>query len=355
VVREVAIGSNRYPLPMIWFGQSVRTTLVLPDYPALADAPVMASLGDAIHRPRLLETVFSGRLRERLKARGPLLLDSGGFTALRNQRQALPLRELADVYAKADADLVVSLDVPPTLHCKVRERQRRYETTLANLVALTEAFEKERIVPVVHGRLIREISENARAIRQVLPSPTMICLGGLVPLLRRSGRAKASRHIRFIAQAVREVRQLYPDRPIHLLGAGSPRTVIAALALGADSVDSMAWRRAAGFGTVFLPGQGERFVDARPRRRATSRPLLTREDIMNCDCPVCSGKSFGRRLSSLSRGYRKRAAHNAWVLSSEVAAFVAAKAEGCLDRHLASRLPAAWLQAWRDALNESTS
>jgi tRNA-guanine family transglycosylase len=336
-------------MPMIWFGQSVRTTLVLPDYAALADLPIMASLGDAIHRPRLLEKVFAGHLRERLKAKGPILLDSGGFTALRGTLETLTIQKLAEVYERTDADLVLSLDVPPSLRSTPRDRRHRYATTLANLIALTRTFNKERIVPVVHGRSIKEVEENVRAICEVMPSPPMVCIGGLVPLLRSSGStsASATRVMRFIAQALKEIRRRYPAPPIHLLGAGSPRTVVAALALGADSVDSIAWRRAAGFGTVFLPGCGERFVDPRSRSRPTSRPFLRPGDILDCDCPVCVGKILEKRLSALAAGYRQRAAHNAWVLYRELSAFVAAKADGRLDEHLASRLPPSWMDAWR--------
>ncbi len=335
--------------PIIWLGQSVRTTLVVPSHAALAHAPMMASLGDAIHRPRLLESVFSGRLRERLRANGPILLDSGGFTGLTQGGRTLCIEKLAEIYASVDADILVSLDAPPPLRCRARDRRRKYSVTLANLKALTDALGCDRIAPVIHGRSVPEIVANAHATRDICPMPPMICIGGLVPLLRRSGGANTapSECMLFIAEAIAVVRSTFPRALLHVLGAGAPRTITAVLALGADSVDSVAWRIAAGFGTVFTPGRGERFVEVRARRRATSRPFLSLEDIAACRCPICAGMTSANRVAALATGYRARAAHNAWVLLEEAAAFAGAKASHRLAEHLETRLPPSWLSAWR--------
>jgi hypothetical protein len=74
---------------------------------------------------------------------------------------------------------------------------------------------------------------------------------------------------------------------------------------------------------------------------------LKPDDLLGCDCPVCGGETSEHRLSALAGSYRHRAAHNAWVLFREVAAFVAAKAGGRLEQHLDSRLPSSWISAWR--------
>src|SRR5262245_12346583 len=72
--------------PIVWLGQSVRTTVVTRLYPSLAGECWMASLGDAIHRPRLVERVFCGDLPGRLAVQGPIMLDSGGFTMMTQNR-----------------------------------------------------------------------------------------------------------------------------------------------------------------------------------------------------------------------------------------------------------------------------
>lgn len=336
-------------LPIVWLGQSVRTTLVLPSYGALADAPIMASLGDAVHRPRLFAKVFSGGLRDRLKTKGPIMLDSGGFTAMMQGGAAPNIKRLIEVYAATDADILISLDAPPTLKCGLTERRAKYSTTRKNLQTLVSAIGASRIVPVVHGRTIKEITANAVAAHDISPFPPMICIGGIVPLLRRTGGTTSgpSDSIEFIAEAIGAIKNIFGETILHVLGAGSPRTVLAALALGANSVDSIGWRRAAGFGTVFIAGRGERFVENRFRSRASSRPFLSQGEIATCQCPVCTEFSPADRLIALSSNYRERAAHNAWVLLEEAKLFSAAKKQNRLAEHLESRLPQSWIAAWQ--------
>ena len=102
---------SRLRTPIVWLGQSVRTTIVTRRYPSLAAECWMASLGDAVHRPRLIERIFCGDLRERLAVTGPIMLDSGGF-AMMMQNKALRVSEVAQIYERTRADLCISLDLP---------------------------------------------------------------------------------------------------------------------------------------------------------------------------------------------------------------------------------------------------
>src|ERR1700704_641052 len=83
--------------PIVWLGQSVRTTIVTKRYPSLAAECWMVSLGDAVHRPRLIERVFCGDLKECLAVRGPIMLDSGGFTMMM-QNKGLRVSDVAKIY-----------------------------------------------------------------------------------------------------------------------------------------------------------------------------------------------------------------------------------------------------------------
>ena len=282
----------------------------------------MASLGDAIHRPRLIERIFCGELRERLAVSGPIMLDSGGFTMMM-QNKSLSVSEIARIYDHTSAELCISLDVPVKRLEPKQSRYRKYEKTRDNLAQLAKCVDPNRLVPVVHGTTTEEVVANCHAIGDVVARPKLICIGGLVPLLRSIGRKSAARERAFawIASIVATVRRHFPSAMIHILGAGSPRTVAAAIRCGADSTDSIAWRRAAGFGTIFLPGTSERFLQPRDRSRATSRPMVNAEEIdllAKCRCPACSDwKSVDARVSGLAKSYMARAAHNAHVIIRE--------------------------------------
>lgn len=311
-------GRERY----LWLGQSARTTVVTRAYPALAAARWMASLGDAIHRPRMLETVFGPQLKARLAITGPLMLDSGGFT-LMMRKGDLSLAQVLRAFGSVDADVLVSLDYPPLETDPVDVRQAKYANTLANFVALHRNLGGARLAPVVHGLTVDELEANCEAVRGVDSAPAWVCLGGLVPLLRQCGqlRHRAADARTRLAYTIRLVRAAFPASRLHVLGVGSPRNIAVAYASGADSVDSIGWRRAAGFGTIFLPGGTERFVAHRDRKRAGSRRMLDEADLLAlraCGCPACAAAGgIEARLSGLASSYLPRAAHNAWVLLGE--------------------------------------
>jgi tRNA-guanine family transglycosylase len=311
-------GHDKLTLPLVWLGQSVRTTVVTRRYPFFSQECWMVSLGDAVHRPRLIEKVFHADIRERIGVHGPLMLDSGGFTMMMH-KQSLAIETIAKIYRIAQAELCITLDLPPTGADNSRVRSRKYRKTRENLAHLVEAVGARRIVPVVHGTTVREVEDNCLDIAGLIAKPRMICLGGLVPLLRRSGQpAERDRSINWLSGLVARVRVQFPRSVIHVLGAGSPQNIATVIACGADSTDSLAWRRAAGFGTIYLPGTGERFVAPRDRARANSRPTLDDRELElleACLCPACD--EFPRliaRLAELQKSYLARAAHNAFVI-----------------------------------------
>lgn len=306
----------------LWLGQSARTTVVTKAYPALAGARWTASLGDAIHRPRMLETVFGPKLKSRLSITGPLMLDSGGFTLMMRQGQ-LSIAEVIRAFETAAADVVVSLDYPPLGSDSDEVRRDKYRRALANYAMLHQEPLAAALAPVAHGVTFDELRANCDAIGAVEPEPVWVCMGGLVPLLRQCGQLRhRAEEARVRLQAtIALVRDCFPRSRLHVLGVGSPRNVAMAYQGGADSVDSIGWRRAAGFGTIFLPGGTERFVAHRDRKRPASRLLLTGEDrrvLSECTCPACrQAGDLDQRVEALAGSYLPRAAHNAWVLLGE--------------------------------------
>jgi tRNA-guanine family transglycosylase len=270
----------------------------------------------------MLETVFGAGLKERLAISGPLMLDSGGFTMMM-RGESLSVRDVVTAFRAVAADVVVSLDYPPLPTDPVELRLHKYHLTLENVRYMRDELEGERIAPVVHGLSPEELETNCLAISSVLSHPKWICIGGLVPILRRMGSpdGKGALARIVVETAIGIVRHAFPASTLHVLGVGSPRTIAAVFESGADSVDSIGWRRAAGFGTIFLPGGSERFVADRDRKRAGSRKMLTPSEIdllSRCACPACAGiETIEGRLSSLAESYLARAAHNASVLIGE--------------------------------------
>lgn len=307
--------------PMVWLGQSARTTVVTRAYPELAGEKWLASLGDAVHRPRMAETVFRRALKEKLHVTGPVMLDSGGFTIM-SRASSLGVEDVLAVYRDCAADLVVSLDHPPLAADPEDVRAAKYWRTMRDYAFLLDRLGGDRLIPVVHGITADEMAANCTMLRRMNRTPPWVAVGGLVPLLRRSGsRVRTARAKNELATAISLVRTHFPDSVLHVLGAGAPNTISMAFRCGADSVDSVGWRRAAGFGTIFLPGGSERFVAERNRKLPRSRPALDDGDMRSleiCRCPACvRAGTLAERLECLSDSYLARAAHNAHILLEE--------------------------------------
>jgi hypothetical protein len=115
-------------------------------------------------------------------------------------------------------------------------------------------------MPVVHGRNLSEIDLSLKLIDKAQPQPKWIGLGGVVPLLQRRQVSEIPNPEAFIIQAMANIQQAFPRSIIHVFGAGGMRTFPAMYALGAHSADSIGWRRAAGFGSIFLPLKSQRVV-----------------------------------------------------------------------------------------------
>jgi queuine/archaeosine tRNA-ribosyltransferase len=206
-------------------------------------------------------------------------------------------------------------------------------------------------MPIVHGHTLDEVASACGDIERLCGRPSIVALGGMVPFLRGHMSASLFRYRRldgskaagetFVADAIATCRRQFPSSHFHVLGIGSATTAIAALILGADSVDSLAWRRAAGFGTIFLSGLTERIVSKQDRVH-NSRPRISRSDrglLKVCECPICAlHPRMNDRLAVLAGSYIPRAVHNVWTLRSEESELRTAVASGTLIEFSKSRI-----------------
>jgi queuine/archaeosine tRNA-ribosyltransferase len=332
----------------IWLGQSVDTSILHTSCEDYSRIPILTSVGCVIRRPSAHKSKFDHRLRERLGAKGRLMVDSGGFVLMGRDNRGWGVGTVAALYSKIDADHLVSLDIPPNGRDTTDEREKKYKRTIANLKRLYDRF-GERIVPVVHGAAYKEMERNCDAIRRFYQSPSLVGIGGLVPTIQRCGNARipnSGSPQATICQAIVAVRRHFPKSKIHIFGVGSLHTALGVIAAGANSVDSIGWRQAAGYGSVFIPGSYRRLLTDR-HRDSPCRPFVSEEDLgllARCRCPAC--RSSGQRFDNVARlraSFHPRAIHNIWVLYGEVAGYLIARRNGCDHAYLTQRLSEAWL------------
>lgn len=334
----------------VWLGQSVDTSVLHSTYHDYAELPILTSVGCVIRRPVSISAKFDEKLRQRVGAGGRLRVDSGGFVLMMKPELGWDVSKVANIYERIDADSLISLDVPASTTDSIHDRKCKYETTSDNLAYLVDRL-GPNIVPVAHGVTLDELDRNCRRILEILPAPAVVGLGGLVPTLQLCGavrRLESNAPQRRIVDSVACVRAHFPQASLHLFGVGSVNTVLGAFAAGIDSVDSIGWRQAAGFGSVFIPGRPRRLLTNRVRERPC-RPFANAEDLKElatCCCPVCrSAENESTKFEMLAGHFKPRAAHNIWVLYWEAANYLRARDRGEESKFLSRRLSEAWLGA----------
>lgn len=313
--------------PIVWLGQSVDTSSICSAYPELSRGPFLTSLGCGIRKPNLRKTFFNPMLRKRLGITGPLMVDSGGFVLMTNPKLKWTLTDVSECVGMIDADIFVSLDYPPSFKDTVRERRDKISASVRNYAALAEAFPDKVIMPVVHGRTLAEIELSAQLIAERNEKPDWLGLGGIVPLLQNRSVSKDISKIGpelFIARSLSLMRRVFPEAKIHAFGAGGTRTFPALYAFGADSADSIGWRQAAGFGSIFLPLKSQRAVSWNKARRAP-RKVMDRSDFLQlekCGCPSCKVETTNsRRMKKFRSSFHHRSLHNAWTIINQTSSW----------------------------------
>jgi len=285
---------------------------------------VMLSCYDIIKNQRnYVKNLFtrnddSLNIHKRMGFNGYVFLDSGGFQFLRKKNLDVAPKTVLEFQNKSGADLSTIFDYPFSLYVPIEEKLKLIRKTIQSLRAYVN-FSKNQsnellFLPVIHGHDSDTLIKMAKKVKEIY-NESLFCVGSLVPVLfpvKYSGIEK-------VARAFLDIRKMFPESFIHVLGAGSSLSFHLFFYLGADSVDSSTWITKAGFGNIHLPGQGAAYIQ-RDGRRKKCRFIDWKK--YDCNCPICKGKAPDEILTEMDRhdsyGRKLRAIHNAWVYLKEV-------------------------------------
>jgi queuine/archaeosine tRNA-ribosyltransferase len=189
-------------------------------------------------------------------------------------------------------------------------------------------------VPVIHGYTLKDLRNAVIEIKEIVKTPAIIGLGSMVPLMKGSYLGKEFKyqrengdygdHVDFIGDALKLMRSEFPNSFLHVFGVGGITTILAMFALGADSVDSVAWRLKAAYGAIQLPGISDRFLSPRPNSLKIRKVLDRQEEqsLSKCDCPVCwKYQRLEWQKKFLDKNFIARTIHNSWIFLKEVNKF----------------------------------
>jgi len=242
---------------------------------------------------------------------GVVATDSGAYQILVYGGIEVSQEEVIGFQKLIGSDIGVILDIPTgwdiprsRVEWTVEETIRRAKEALP-LIRDSEAL---WVGPVQGGRHLDLVARSARAIGSMpyqihaLGSPTEVMERYNFPVL--------------VDMIMTAKRNLPPDRPLHLFGAGHPMMFAMSVALGCDLFDSASYA-----------------LFARDGRYMTPRGTLRLKDLSHlpCSCPVCR-RHGADELKKMIRGERVRrlAEHNLHVCMAEIETIKQAVVEGTL-------------------------
>lgn len=320
--------------PILWLGHSFKSSeRIWKD----ADVELPGILANACHvltKPTIAQAIYKKGLRSFLDYDGPIMMDSGGFLFQKASIMKIRPRDIAGIYHESQIDIGVTLDHPLNPSLSSSDNKKRWLRTLRNTEAMMSAVSSCAFMPVVHGYSISDLKIACRQVKEIAGDSGLIGIGSLVPLLKTSflgngikyqrGNGNTGNHITFISDALTLVREEFPNSFLHVFGVGGVTTALSIFAMGADSVDSVAWRLKAAYGAIQLPGISDRFLSPRPNSPKPRRVINTKEThvLKCCKCPICFRYSrVGWRKRRLDNSFKSRSIHNAWVFTQEVHSF----------------------------------
>ena len=242
---------------------------------------------------------------------GVVMTDSGAYQILVYGGVEVTQPEIIEYQKKIRSDIAVILDIPTgwdvpreKVEYTVDETLRRAEAAIP-LIADSDAL---WVGPVQGGRHLDLVAKSARSVGAMpfqvhaLGSPTEVMERYMFPVL--------------VDMIVAAKRNLPPDRPLHLFGAGHPMMFSLAAALGCDLFDSASYA-----------------LYAKDGRYLTPHGTLRLEDIsyLPCSCPICR-KHTAEEIKTATKAEREKllAEHNLHACMTEIDAVKQAIYEGSL-------------------------
>lgn len=292
---------------------------------------------DILKNKSAMASICEKGIHKYLQFDGAILMDSGGFLFQKKDDLDVDPLLILDLYERAKPDLGVILDHPFNPSETDKVNRKRWNKTLKNTEIMFDYNGNIDLMPVIHGYDLKELKRAIRDIKK-LSDPHMIGIGSLVPLLFRTNDANRFKNpINFVIDAIRTVREEFPNSLLHAFGVGSSRTMHLMYSLGVDSLDSTGWRIKAAYGIIQLPGIGDRYPitrnNGRPSLKESEKPILEK-----CQCPSCRKLSIDERIKLLNDSFKERAIHNAHLFLNEKKLFQKNIKEGNVKHFIQNRL-----------------
>jgi 7-cyano-7-deazaguanine tRNA-ribosyltransferase len=251
------------------------------------------------------------KIHSLLDYEGVIATDSGAYQLLVYGDIDTTSKEIIEFQQDIGSDIAVILDIPTGWN-ETRDRvEYTVQETLRRARESLSIIDGDKVLwvgPVQGGSHIDLVEYSAKEVGAMpfqihaLGSPTEVMENYQFTVL--------------VDMIMAAKRNLPPDRPLHLFGAGHPMMFGLAVALGCDLFDSAAYA-----------------LYAKAGRYLTTLGTMKLKDLryLPCECPVCS-EINAQDLKMTLKGERERllAEHNLWVTMAEIRRVKQAIVEGTL-------------------------
>jgi tRNA-guanine family transglycosylase len=309
------INNKTIETPVLWLGHPIGGTPK--PWKSFAINAMLVNSCDILTKPQVSQLIQKMGIHEYLDYKGVVMMDSGGFLFQKKDNLDISPSTILNLYHKTKPDIGVILDYPLNPSEPYHINYYRWKKTINNTAYMYHNNGTSILMPVLHGYTLRKIRNACKEIRKIDDNPNLIGLGSLVPLVFRTKDTQNFNDImHFVVDAIKLVRNEFPNAFLHIFGIGSTNSMHLMFSLGVDSIDSTGWRLKAAYGRIQLPGIGDRYV--KPHRNG--RKVINKQEIKKlsmCKCPVCKNYALKDRIMILDKSFEKRALHNAWVFIEE--------------------------------------
>jgi 7-cyano-7-deazaguanine tRNA-ribosyltransferase len=242
---------------------------------------------------------------------GPIMTDSGAYQLLTYGDIDTSPEEIVKFQEMIGSDIGVILDIPTGGHATREEAEFTVEETIRRAeqsVRLRKDSTMQWAGPIQGGKFLDLVERSAKRMGALefdthpLGSPTQLM--------------EEYDYTTLVDMIVTAKKNLPPERPLHLFGAGHPMMLSLAVALGCDLFDSAAYA-----------------LFAKDGRYMTTTRTMRLEELteLPCSCPVCNGRvvdDFFNVPKSESQDLLAR--HNLYVTMQEIKMIKQAIREGSL-------------------------
>jgi 7-cyano-7-deazaguanine tRNA-ribosyltransferase len=251
------------------------------------------------------------KVHQLLDYNGVITTDSGAYQILVYGGVETSPDEIIRFQQSIGSDIAVILDIPTGWNVPRKKVEWTVDETLKRAEAalpLIEGDDTLWVGPVQGGAHLDLVEKSAKRVGK-MPFP-IHALGSPTEVMENY------RFTVLVDMIMAAKRNLPPDRPFHLFGAGHPMMFSLAVALGCDLLDSAAYA-----------------LYAKAGRYLTSLGTMKLKDLsyLPCSCPICR-KYDADELKGMIKGERVKALteHNLHVTMAEMETVKQAIVEGTL-------------------------